>query len=86
MFAKKIDENTYEVTTPKCFHCGNESVFVFNSVQYERYFLHNDFVQDIFPDWQKEEREVLISGTHADCWNLMFPDIEDDEYEEVEND
>lgn len=37
------------------------------------------FVQDAFPDMSASEREVLVSGTHAECWNQMFPPDEDDE-------
>jgi hypothetical protein len=30
----------------------------------------------------KEDREFMISGTHPDCWNEMFKDIDEDGDEE----
>jgi hypothetical protein len=32
------------------------------------------FVQDAFPDLSAGDREMLLTGTHDDCWNRMFPD------------
>lgn len=29
-------------------------------------------IQDVFPDMARDEREVLISGTHPQCWASMF--------------
>jgi hypothetical protein len=26
-----------------------------------------------------EDREVMISGTHPDCWNAMFPEFDEEE-------
>ena len=30
-------------------------------------------MQDIFPDLSITDRELLISGTCAECWDKMFP-------------
>lgn len=30
--------------------------------------------QVAFPEMLPEDREILISGTHASCWDEMFPD------------
>lgn len=29
-------------------------------------------VQKAFPDWTSDQREVLVSGTHAACWDRLF--------------
>lgn len=29
--------------------------------------------ETLFPGLSASEREVLISGTHAECWDAMFP-------------
>jgi len=40
-----------------------------------------EFVQNVFPDMSASEREVLVSGSHAECFDRAFPpDEEDDEY------
>jgi hypothetical protein len=39
-----------------------------------------EFVQDVFPDMSASERETLISGSHAKCFDEAFGgDEEDDE-------
>jgi hypothetical protein len=34
-------------------------------------------IQQAFADMPSEEREMLITGCHPECWNLLFGD--DDE-------
>lgn len=29
-------------------------------------------IQEIFPDWAPEQRELLITGTHAECWDELM--------------
>ena len=38
---------------------------------------HGSHVQDAFPSLSSDEREVLVSGMHTDCWDTLFGD--DDE-------
>lgn len=33
--------------------------------------------ETLFPTLSASEREVLVSGTHAECWDAMFPPDED---------
>lgn len=56
----------------KCFHCGEETEFTVTYDQYVRLFADQEYVQDVFPDLTKEQREVMISGTHPKCWIEMF--------------
>lgn len=35
-------------------------------------------VQDAFPDMPMDEREILITGTHPACWDILFPEEEDE--------
>jgi hypothetical protein len=34
-------------------------------------------IQDAFPTLTVDEREMLMTGTHPDCWDSMFPEEED---------
>lgn len=56
------------VTTPACPLCGQTSVMY---VDKERLALwRNGMVaQRAFPDLAADERELLMTGTHADCWD-----------------
>ena len=71
----KIDENIYEVIK-ECKHCGKESVFCFDELEYQKLFVENQYIQDVFPNLSNEDREVMISGTHPNCWKEMFEDHE----------
>jgi hypothetical protein len=41
-----------------------------------------EFVQDVFPDLSAPEREVLVSGSHAECFEKVFADDEAGEDDE----
>ena len=55
------------VKTPPCRLCRNTSLIM---VDEERMglFLGGMMVQEAFPTLDADERELLISGTHAHCW------------------
>jgi hypothetical protein len=77
----QIDEDTY-CFIRKCFHCQEESKFRISYGEYEALFIHEQYVQDVYPLMSKESREFMISGTHPDCWNEMFNDFDEDGDEE----
>ena len=79
----KIDEDTYGFKR-NCFHCGEESNFRISFEEYKSLFIHDQYIQDVYPLMPKEDREFMISGTHSHCWNEMFADIDEDSEEEVE--
>lgn len=69
------------VKTPTCSVCGKESTVYMSVDDYEKLMSGVDHIQDIFPTWTPDQRELLISGTHPDCWNKIFTegDWEDEE-------
>lgn len=66
-----------EVLCPKCTVCGNQSVM---RVPYEgvEAYRAGAFVQDAFPTLTRDEREVIITGTHPECWDKLFGEDEFD--------
>lgn len=76
-----INENVYGFTRT-CMHCGLESEFCLSEDEYKRLIINHEYIQDVFPLLTKEDREVMISGTHAKCWEEMFSDIDEDLDEE----
>ena len=36
------------------------------------------FITDAMPYLDENERELLISATCKGCWDIMFPDLEDE--------
>lgn len=66
------------VETKPCMHCGLSSKVEMTAQQHYRYYEQREFVQNVFPDWTPDQRELLISGTHPACWDAMFPEEDDD--------
>jgi hypothetical protein len=61
------------VTTMPCKVCGNRSVL--HGVDALGYLLWTELgqeIQDALPDLDADQRELLISGTHAHCWEKMW--------------
>jgi len=61
-----------DVETPKCVRCGNRGLL--KDVDYDRLerWLAGEYIQDALPMLTADERELLISGTHAHCWQAMW--------------
>ena len=68
----------------KCSWCGGDSLIKMTYNQNDAFVNKTSYIQDIFPHIEKDLREVLISGTHPECWIEMFEDIEEDDVEEIE--
>ena len=80
-------EQKMEVTC-KCSLCNKEiTLLVFPQDLVEYHSPNRRHIQDIFPYLTAPGRELLISGTCEDCWNMMFSDEdEDEEYEPTAED
>jgi hypothetical protein len=63
-------------TCKPCLMCGKSSVKLLDAARFAAW-QGGVYVQDAFPEMSADEREVLVTGIHADCWNKLFP--EDDE-------
>lgn len=72
------------ITTPKCFHCGKTSQVEVTPEQFQALINPNrPLIQLILPDWTAEQRELLITGTHPECWKQMLPEPDDDPEDEM---
>jgi hypothetical protein len=69
--------NTATVTSPPCPLCQKTSDFTLDAEKVEQWRA-GGFIQDLFPELTANQREQIISGTHPKCWDILFPDDEDD--------
>lgn len=74
--------NTYTVEArhgliPKCYHCGIGTIVILDGTDYFNYFNRGGRIADIFTYLTMPQRELLISGTHPECWDALFADEED---------
>ena len=66
--------------TKKCPMCGKTRDFVLEKSKYLAW-KNGAFIQTVFPEMSADDREQLISGLDAECWNKFISDAEDDENE-----
>ena len=80
-----ITERQKIKVTEQCMCCGAVVPLLVYEEDYNefKYTPRNQRrnVQDIFPYLTNEDREMFLSHTCPTCWNDMFPDEEDEEYE-----
>jgi len=61
------------VTTQPCRMCGNRSTLHdVDALGYIRWSELGEMIQDALPGLDDDQRELLISGTHAHCWEKMW--------------
>ena len=61
------------VTTRPCRMCGNRSTLHdVDALGYIRWKELGEMIQDALPQLDEDQRELLISGTHAHCWEKMW--------------
>lgn len=81
------DVMSYQIISPRCFDCGKKTNVEVTEAEFDRYQAFKQglpgprHIQDVFPDWSADQREMLLSGTHPECWDRMFGD-EDEENDE----
>jgi hypothetical protein len=61
------------VMTPKCGMCGERGVVHdVDALGYIRWRELGENIQDALPDLDADQRELLMTGTHAHCWERMW--------------
>jgi hypothetical protein len=66
------------VQTQPCVVCGNTSwVTGVDALGFIRWSEMGEYIQDALPELDTDQRELLISGTHAHCWHKMFGESDD---------
>lgn len=74
MKAEYVEKDTSKVEViSRCMLCGELSGVIVDAEGYDKW-VAGEFVQDAFPRMPAEDREVLISGTHDECWDNMMGD------------
>lgn len=70
-------EATTEFETRGCFRCGKTSTVELTATEADK-IAAGEKVQHIFPTRDADFRELIISGTHPECWAAMFPAEDED--------
>lgn len=73
------------VTTPVCIVCGKASEVVVDRAAHAAWKA-GQLIQVSFPDWTNDKRELLVTGTHPDCWDVLNPDIDEEYFDDYPDD
>lgn len=71
-----VGTDIIEYITKKCVQCGKSSIVRARWHQFIAW--HNGtLIQEAFPEMSVVERELLKTGIHPECWELIFPSEEE---------
>jgi hypothetical protein len=71
-----MDDNV-TVRTGTCIVCHKSSTMTVRRVDYQRW-QQGVLAHRAFPEMPAEQRELLISGTHPECFDALFPEDDTD--------
>lgn len=60
-----------EIVTHNCPLCNKHSIMTVNIAEFNAW-RSGMKIQFAFPTMNAEDRELLISGTHPECWDNLF--------------
>lgn len=72
-----------KVATQACVYCSNNGIIILDADAFYAWQSstggEGGHIQDFFPDLDDDQRELLLTGTHAHCWAALFPGDDDDD-------
>jgi len=74
--------NRCEYAFITCKMCNRRFLITYNREDMLSWLTRSEFIQDAMPYLTDGERELLISQTCSDCFDILFPPLE----ETVDND
>ncbi len=72
----KIDYSQVTYHRNFCFYCGEENVIMLNGNDLE-FWQSGEFIQSAFPYLHIDQRELIKTGIHSECWDTMFKTSEE---------
>ena len=61
----------------RCPMCQRENEVIVKTEEFQAWREHGEMIQNAMPGLDKEQREILISGTCPECWKLLFASDEE---------
>lgn len=69
------------VNTPPCQMCGQGGVIEVRLDGF-RAWMQGALIQDAFPELDADQRELLMTGTHAHCWEILWAGFDEEDSDE----
>lgn len=70
-----VDTDTVRVLCPPCMHCGKRAELLVPAEPYYRW-QQGELIQNALSMLSVDDRELLISGFHPECWTAVFGEEE----------
>jgi hypothetical protein len=67
-----MEKQMVMVECPICIHCKEGSFVKVDAQAFDNWKNRVTLIQDAFPELNAEQRELLQTGIHAECWTEMF--------------
>lgn len=64
--------DTVTVNTTSCMNCGKREKLTIPKDGYLAWIVNGEYIQVALSDLTEEERELILTGIHPECWDLMF--------------
>ena len=55
-----------------CIHCGEANQITLDAVALANW-RNRELIQNVFPNLNYQQREIIQTGIHPECWDEMFP-------------
>lgn len=55
----------------ECYYCHEQNVIIVN-INDLTFWQSGEFIQDAFPYLNVNQRELIKTGIHPECWDKMF--------------
>ena len=68
-----------DVIEVPCKRCGVLYTILADREDVASWIMGTGYIQNVLAYLSASERELLLSGTCDNCWNQMFPKVDNDE-------
>lgn len=75
------DGKSLVVHTPTCIECGKPGTVIIPEKMKEKFFAWangDGFIQNQLPYLSSDDREMLLSGIHGECWHKLNAGFDDE--------
>jgi hypothetical protein len=55
-----------------CIHCGEDNQIILDAIALASW-RNRELIQNVFPNLNYQQREIIQTGIHPECWEEMFP-------------
>lgn len=63
-----------------CPFCHDYNLILLDGAEYFNHFQRGEYIQVAFPSLTSDERELILNGTHPECWDEYMGSDNDEDY------